>query len=217
MSVWGPFSYVKQLKHTLKDFLLNIKLELSEEKTLITNIQKQTARFLGTLIGTDYKEKSRARLVVSGVKRRLGGINITMKAPISSLCQRLTSKGFIEIRDNKFFAKPVLSLSPLPTKDLILRYRSILNGYTQYYLFADNIKKLRYIYLMLRNSLEKTIRYKEKLTAREFLTTYGKNIKVNITKRDGSCVSLDFPLPSLKHNPNNFLFKRLKDPLAGRK
>ena len=37
VGIWGPLSYVKSLKQNLKDFLQNLKLDLSEEKTLITN------------------------------------------------------------------------------------------------------------------------------------------------------------------------------------
>jgi len=205
------------LKQNLKDFLAGIKLELSEEKTLITNIKKSTAKFLGVLIGTDYLEKSRTRQVVNGVKRRIGGMNVVMKTPMKSLIQRLANNGFIEIKNHKYKAKPVLSLSPLPTISLIMRYRSILRGYTQYYSFTDNIGKLKYVYLFLRNSLEKTIRYKEKLNQKEFDYTYGRNIKINITKKDGERVSLDFPMPKLVRNPKNFLFTEQKDPLLAKK
>lgn len=111
VGVWGPLSYVKKLKQDLKEFLSKIKLELSEEKTLITNIKKNTAKFLGVLIGTDYLEKSRMRIVTNGVKRRVGGMNITMNTPIRSLVQRLVSNGFIEIKNHKYIAKPVLSLT----------------------------------------------------------------------------------------------------------
>lgn len=201
----------------MKVFLDGLRLELSEEKTLITNIKKKTAKFLGVLIGTNYLANSRKRITVNGITRRIGGMNITMKAPMRSLIQRLVAKGFIEIKNHKYRSKPILSLSPLPTIQLILRYRSILKGYTQYYSFADNIERLKYIYLFLRNSLMKTICYKEKLNLEEFNRTYGKNIKVSIKKSDGKCVSLNFPLPKFVRDPKNFLYKEQKDPLLAKK
>lgn len=35
-------------------------------------------------------------------------------------------------------------------------------------------------------------------------------------RRDGECVSLDFPLPKLERNPKNFLYKEQKDPLLAK-
>jgi len=216
VGVWGPMSYVKWLKHNLKEYLLKLKLELSEEKTLITNIKKKTAKFLGVLIGTSYIEDSRRRIVVSGYNRRIGGMNITMNTPIKSLLQRLETKGFVGRFENRLTARPIQSLTPLPTINLILRYRSILQGYIQYYSFADNIRKLKYIYVFLRNSLEKTICLKEKLTRNEFYMTYGRNIKINITRSNGTRITLEFACPVLNHAPKNFLFKEIKDPLLAK-
>lgn len=196
--------------------MLNLKLELSEEKTLITNIKKKTAKFLGVLIGTSYIEDSLRRSVVNGYNRRIGNMNITMNTPIKSLLQRLETKGFVGRLGNRLTAKPIPSLTPLPTINLILRYRSILKGYVQYYSFADNIRKLKYIYVFLRNSLERTICLKEKLTRHEFLMTYGRNIKINITRSNNTRITLDFSCPVLKHAPKNFLFKEIKDPLLAK-
>lgn len=216
MGVWGPISFVKKLKQDLKEFLYKLKLELSEEKTLITNIRKTTAKFLGVLIGTSYLEDSRRNITVSGLKRRIGGMNVVMNAPIKSLLNKLESKGFISINNNKFISNPIRSFTPLSTVQLILRYRSILNGYKQYYSFTDNIGKLKYIYVFLKNSLERTIRLKEDLTKHEFLMTYGKNVKINLTKSDGTRITLDFACPTLKVSPKNFLFKNIKDPLLAK-
>ena len=216
VGVWGPISFVKKLKQDLKEFLYKLKLELSEEKTLITNIRKTTAKFLGVLIGTSYLEDSRRNITVSGLKRRIGGMNVVMNAPIKSLLNKLESKGFISINNNKFISNPIRSFTPLSTVQLILRYRSILNGYKQYYSFTDNIGKLKYIYVFLKNSLERTIRLKEDLTKHEFLMTYGKNVKINLTKSDGTRITLDFACPTLKVSPKNFLFKNIKDPLLAK-
>ena len=105
---------------------------------------------------------------------------------------------------------------------LFFSYRSIYHIYniwekrTRKRGFAqDNIRKLKIIYNILRSSLEKTICYKENLTKKAFLLykIYGKDVKINITKSNGTHLSLDFTCPRLSFTPNRFLFKEIKDPL----
>ena len=42
-------------------------------------------------------------------------------------------------------------------KDTVLRYRAIYNGFYNYYRFADNIKQIRKVYWILKESLRKTL------------------------------------------------------------
>jgi len=90
---------------------------------------------------------------------------------------------------------------PLPVKDLILRYRTILSGFTNFYSFADNIGSLLYIYYLLHQSLRKTICRKLDIGKREFLSIYGPDISISLRKRDGTWVVLDFPPPKLLRAP----------------
>lgn len=183
---------------------------------MITNLKRDSAKFLGVLIGTNTDLTSAYTRNVKGIKKRVGRVNVTMRAPIESLLQRLSSNGFIQLVNNRI--KPLLcrALSPLPTINLILRYRSILNGYLQYYSFVDNFLKLKAIYRVLRASLEKTICYKENINKETFHMTYGKNITLTITNKLGSTQSLNFAPPELKFTPTNFLFDDIKDPLLAK-
>lgn len=54
----------------------------------------------------------------------------------------------------------IAQFTALPVKDMILRYRTILAGFLNFYSFADNITRLRYIYYILHSSLQKTIQRK---------------------------------------------------------
>lgn len=179
-------------------------------------MKSDTAKFLGVLIRTSFLKDSQQKKVINGFSKRVGNMNIIMNSPIKTLIQRLEDKGFIKRFNNKIKALPMTSLSPLPTVSLILRYRSIMKGYSNYYSFADNIGRLKYIYVLLRNSLERTICSKEKLNKHEFHLTYGKDICVSITKSDGTKVSLDFACPKLVHAPVNFLYNEVKDPLLAK-
>ena len=217
VGVWGPFNYVKDLKQQLKEFLEKLKLELSEEKTLITNLKKESAKFLGTLITLKAKLLSIRTHNVNGFKRRISPVRLAMNAPIKSLIQRLESNGFVQYVDTKKLRPLVLqSLTPLPTINLIIRYRSILNGYLNYYSFVDNKWKLKTLFTILKGSLKKAICYKEKISNDKFNKTYGKDITINITKKNGSHVKLDFQCPKLDFTPNKFLIKEFKDPLLAK-
>jgi hypothetical protein len=50
IGVWGPKSLAVSLKSDVALFLNSLKLTLSEEKTLITNVRSSRVKFLGTLI-----------------------------------------------------------------------------------------------------------------------------------------------------------------------
>jgi len=50
LGVWGPRSLAVSLKTEIASFLQSLKLTLSEEKTLITNLRRKKVKFLGTFI-----------------------------------------------------------------------------------------------------------------------------------------------------------------------
>lgn len=50
VGVWGTRKFVNSLKLEIQEFLSSLKLELSMEKTLITNARADFAKFLGTHI-----------------------------------------------------------------------------------------------------------------------------------------------------------------------
>lgn len=65
-----------------------------------------------------------------------------MTAPIAHLVKRLEDKGFLQTKDGKWHFRSIRPLLPLPLKDLIIRYRVILQGYLNYFSFVDNKAQL---------------------------------------------------------------------------
>lgn len=214
IGVWGPIKEVKALKQLVWDFLNNLKLELSMEKTLITNTRKEKARFLGVLISrnTGFHTTN----IKTGRKNRIAASSVVMNAPLPSLIDKLEKNKFIKTRVYKLIPQVVLDLTPLPLRDLILYYRSILKGIMNYYSFADNLTSLRRIYNLLLGSLIKTICHKERINREEFVKSYGRYVKLNILRSDGTIACLDFLPPVLKKRPMNFLTKHNPDPLKHR-
>jgi len=110
--------------------------------------------------------------------------------------------------------KAITKFLAAPVKDLILRYRSMLSGFLNYYSFARNIQSLKFIYYLLWGSLRSTICRKLDIGPREFLSIYGKNITISIYKPSTKTwVELDFAWPKVTPKPNNFQCNNDVDPL----
>ena len=204
VGVWGTKALAKSLRTEIANFLLSLKLTLSEEKTLITNTRLGRVKFLGTLI---------RRIAPTRRFRPLSSGNIWMTIPLPLITKRLKEKGFWKPGPKGPIPIGITKFIPLSIKELILRFRTILNGYLNYYSFSDNIRSLSYIYFLLHHSLRKTICRKIDIGPREFFAIYGPNITITIRRKDGKWVDLDFPMPKLTRNPTNFQGVTPGDPL----
>lgn len=212
VGIWGPKNVVVNLKSDIQEFLRELGLTLSEEKTLITNSRLEEARFLGVRIKRFASVAPKIRN-----KRRLPSGLINMKAPIGDVVRRLTNKGFATWENGRIKPLPILKFTTLPLKDLILRWRVMLKGYTNYYSFVDNIYDLQKVFWILRESLIKTISKKKNIGRRDFIRAYGINSTIRLTRRDGERVVLDFKWPKLTTNPLGFYgTTKYKDPLAAK-
>ena len=113
-------------------------------------------------------------------------------------------KGFWRPSPRGPVPKGITKFLACPIKDLILRFRTILAGLVNFYSFSDNISKLRYLYYLLRASLQRTICKKLNIGIREVIARYGREVTLTIFKRDGEKVQLDFQCPTLRRKPMNF-------------
>nr|ADZ23991.1 reverse transcriptase [Ophiostoma torulosum] len=141
IGVWGTRKDAESLKLEIRELLKELKLELSEEKTLITNARKERAKFLGTYIkklwvkGNLFTKNTKARL-----RKRSPGGNLWMTAPILDIKKKLEKEGFIWVdKKGRLKAKAITKFITLPLWDLVIRYRTIYRGYINYYSFVDNI------------------------------------------------------------------------------
>lgn len=137
-----------------------------------------------------------------------------MTAPILEIADRLESKGFLKKKGNRWIPQSMGSLTMMPTKDIILRYRTIMAGFLNYYSFVDNRLRLNKIEWILRESLRKTICRKYKMGKRTFLKRFGRDVNLKVTRRDLTQVTLNFAWPELKPNPMLFYgTAKFQDPL----
>lgn len=94
----GPSSFARDLKEKITIFLRDeLKLELSQEKTLITNAAKGKAHFLGTDIYRTSSVKGEIKRFKNsrGHSQRIPTTSLVMNAPISKLVSKYVGKGIV--------------------------------------------------------------------------------------------------------------------------
>lgn len=208
IGVWGTKEQAREIKEDIKNFLSKLGLTLSTEKTLITNTRSDRAKFLGVYI-------KRIASATGSLIAPNAASNLWMTVPIELLLKRLKERGFWKTGTKGYHPLGITTFIPLPIKEMIIRYRSILSGFLNYYSFSDNRYTLRRIYYILKRSLQKTICRKLNIGIRECLKEYGRNVTLSIKKRNGENVKLNFVCPSLKRNPLNFMgTQKYEDPLT---
>ena len=142
----GPRREAEEIKSKIGAFLRDeLKLELSEPKTLITHATSQAARFLGYEIKTQHADSkiTRNRRAVNGA--------IGLFVPrdiIRERCARYMGKG-----------KPALRGPLLHDDDytLVAKYGSEYRGFVQYYLLAQDVFRLEKLRWVMETSMLKTL------------------------------------------------------------
>lgn len=212
IGVWGGKANAVQLKENIRTFLLSLKLELSVEKTLITNTRSDRAKFLGVYIKRSISNHSQA--IIKGRRHSNGSLQMTLSIP--DIVKKLTERKYLMVRDGRWIPLAFGRIIPLPVKEMILKYRTILRGFSNYYSFTDNIQNLNKVYWILWESLRKTICRKLEIGKRDFLATFGKNIEIKIRKVKETVI-LDFKKPLFERISFAFMdIRKLGDPLAAR-
>ena len=162
LSFSGPKAEAKQVKAALDEFLREtLKLQLSQDKTLITHAASQAARFLGYEIVV---QLANDKLDYNG-RRSVNGI-IGLRVPatvIEQHCRAYT-------RNGKPADRPALIHDDDFT--IVSRYQSEFRGVVQYYLMAHNVSHLRRLQWVMEWSLAKTLANKHKTGTRKVFRRY---------------------------------------------
>jgi len=217
IGLWGNRETALEIKEKIKNFLTSIKLELSEEKTLVTEARGGTAHFLGTEI--QKKHNPKLVLVRKGrrlYKQRVTSGNLKMEFSVPKMVKKLTERKLLEIKEGKWIMHSLPHLLALPDRDIIIRYKATLNGLYNYYCFTDNIYQFNKIFWILRESLRMTLSRKHKMNITEFGKKYAgaKSSIVVSHKVEDSWTTTRFEVPNLRKNVTNFLVTKDRDPLS---
>jgi group II intron reverse transcriptase/maturase len=180
----GPKSEAEAIKQQLKTFLQEqLKLELSEEKTLVTHAKSEAAKFLGyeitKLHSDDRRTKKRVR--ETGQKTMCRSINhvIGFQIPedvIEAKCQRYMQG-----------KKAIHRAELLERNDytIVMTYQLEYRGIVNYYRFAHNLRQLRKLKQIMEISLTKTLASKHKMPIGKVYKKYGATLTVQGTKYKG--------------------------------
>ncbi|MFZ0377772.1 MAG: reverse transcriptase domain-containing protein [Solirubrobacteraceae bacterium] len=176
----GPKAEAEEIKDRLAQFLqADLKLELSETKTLITHARTSAARFLGYEI-----EVQHADHVIAGGRRAANGV-IGLRVPddvIKAKCARYMQRG-----------TPMHRSELMNEEDhaIISRYGAEYRGIVQYYLLAGDVFRLSRLYWVMKTSLLKTLAGKHDSSVSKMARKYAATIKTPHGPRVCLQVSVD--------------------------
>jgi group II intron reverse transcriptase/maturase len=164
----GPKEEAEEIREQLRIFLQDeLKLELSQEKTLITHAQTSAAHFLGYEIAVQH---SNDKLSSTTWTRNING-RIELRVPakvIEEHCANYQAKG-----------KPVHRTEYLNESDfaIIEKYQWKYRGLMQYYMLAINIAWFNKLHYVMRCSLLKTLAHKHKTSVSQMVRKYRTDIE----------------------------------------
>ena len=178
ISVIGSKSECETIKADITQFMREqLKLELSDEKTLITHAQDK-AKFLGYEIfirKSDAVKRNR-----DGVLKRdfNGAVVLTLNSAV--IQKKLTEYNALEVRniDGKdiWWSKPRRYMTPMKPEDILAQYNAEIRGLYNYYSLAANVsKECASFAFIMKMSMLKTLGWKLNTSARKVRQKYQKD------------------------------------------
>lgn len=180
----GPRSEAEEIKQQLRKFLRDeLKLELSEEKTLITHARSEAARFLGYEV-TIMQKDTKQSITSNGTDRRSVNGRIGLRVPrevVETKCQRYMQEG-----------KAIHRAELINESDyaIIFIYQLVYRGITNYYRLAYNMHSLSKLKWVMETSLTKTLACKYKMSVSKIREKYSAELVINDKKYKGLQVSI---------------------------
>jgi group II intron reverse transcriptase/maturase len=149
----GPKAEAEEIKQRLAGFLRDeLRLELSQSKTLITHARTGAARFLGYEITVQHDDHQ----IVHGRRVLNGAINLRVPAPVvKAKCAPYLMRG-----------KPARQTQLVNEDDhtIVATYGSQYRGIVQYYLLAGDVYRLHRLRWVMETSMLMTLAGKHRST-----------------------------------------------------
>jgi hypothetical protein len=156
----GPREEAEQIKTQLAEFLReHRKLELSQEKTLLTHTRTEAARFLGYEIVSQDADDKHCRKVNRRSINGVPGLKVPV-AVIRAKCAKYMRRG-----------QPRQRAERLREADftMVAQYQADYRGVVQYYLRAFNVHRLWKLHRVMKLSLAKTLADKHRSSVRKVI------------------------------------------------
>ena len=180
------------LKAEIAEFLRDeLKLTLSEEKTLITHSSKEV-RFIGYDISVRRSQEVKGHKMKNGKWRKSRSLNLKVALTIPHLEKiehfLFAKKAVIQTKDGKL--KPVhkSALLNMSDSEIVEHYNAEMRGLLNYYNLAVDYHTLDYFCYLMEYSCLKTIANKHKSSVRKVIRKYkdGKTWSVPYETKSGT-------------------------------
>ncbi len=168
----GSKRLAEQIREEIRQFLEQLSLILSQEKTVITNLNDRRVRFLGYEIAKT-RENSKLTENAQGVKKRAANETIQLLVPAEVIREKL--KPFV--RNGKAIHHNARINAPL--LDTLTLYNAEIRGLYNYYCLATDVStKIGKFKFFHYYSLLKTVARKEKCSIAQVISQYGVDVKL---------------------------------------
>ncbi len=158
----GTREEAEHIKEQIKTFLHEeLKLALSDEKTLITHARTEAARFLSYQISASQDDTRQTK------KKR--SVNGTMRLRVPP--DLLKKKRQKYQRNNKPIHRKELTNNT--EYSIVAQYQSEFRGFAEYYQLANDLYRLNSLKWIMEQSLAKTLATKRKVTVKKVHKKYG--------------------------------------------
>lgn len=200
IGIIGNKEDAKKIKENAKIYLKEkLKLELSEDKTLITN-GKDGFQFLGFYIRKNKHDFYKKNNI--GVKQRIMHNKYQILMPYRKEYEFIIENGFAVYRNGNLLPQGIKKLFTCDDLEIMEWYNSKFRGIYNYYRIADNVCKLQQARYFWKMSWGKTMGNKYRTTKSKMLNKYRiKNrigIKYQTSKGENICYLFDEPLKKQK-------------------
>lgn len=142
ITIIGSKADAMKVKLKCAEFLKTLILNLHDDKTLITNPQDRSIRFLGYLIKKTVPKVNSYRRAYAGVTRKVSRMtsgNIYIKADNSKVVKRLHEKGFCRADG---YPIPNFKYLSNTQHGAILQVNYVMRGLANYYSLANNSRQM---------------------------------------------------------------------------
>lgn len=176
----GPRSEAEEIKRQLGEFLReHLKLELSQEKTLITHAAKDAARFLGYEV-VIFREDTK----LTQGQRSING-NVGLRVPVGVLREKCQ----LYLRGGKPIHRPELFKDT--AFSILAEYQSKYRGLVEYYQLAYNLHQFRRLKWLMEISLTKTLAGKFQISVPKVYERFGATIENDFGTYKGLRVTVE--------------------------
>ncbi|WUI99215.1 reverse transcriptase domain-containing protein [Streptomyces sp. NBC_00391] len=174
----GPRAEAEQIKQRIATFLRDdLKLELSQEKTLITHARTGKARFLGYDITVRHENRRLKRFATDRRNRRTVNGAIALHVPKDVIKAHSTPY----LKGGKPARRPHLTHADDHT--IVNLYGARYRGIVQYYLLAGDVFRLNRLHWVMQTSLLHTLANKHRSTVSKTARTYKATIDTPAGRR----------------------------------